>query len=161
MCYRYQFGFVLWNLWLMVPLCSGGWTISGTPLDLSDPRILAIAEAERTFLEAEYDEYASSNASGAAFCRSAALIVSHKFWTLLLELICWIPWIITRLHVFKLALTHAHTCIRRSLLTPCSHAHSSLVYNILWKRGLREMKKQGVHAIIFKPLKVFHFPVLK
>lgn len=62
----------------MVPLCSGGWTISGTPLDLSDPRILAIAEAERTFLEAEYDEYASSNASGAAFCRSAALIVSHK-----------------------------------------------------------------------------------
>ncbi|XP_023926724.2 uncharacterized protein LOC112038138 [Quercus suber] len=53
----------------------GGWTISGTPLDLSDPRILAIAEAERTFLEAEYDEYASSNASGAAFCRSAALIL--------------------------------------------------------------------------------------
>ncbi|GMY25997.1 isoform 2 of probable e3 ubiquitin ligase sud1 [Fagus crenata] len=53
----------------------GGWTISGTPLDLSDPRILAIAEAERTFLEAEYDEYAASNASGAAFCRSAALIL--------------------------------------------------------------------------------------
>ncbi|XP_059448581.1 uncharacterized protein LOC132179815 [Corylus avellana] len=53
----------------------GGWTISGTPLDLSDPRILAIAEAERHFLEAEYDEYAASNASGAAFCRSAALIL--------------------------------------------------------------------------------------
>ncbi|XVE53235.1 hypothetical protein DITRI_Ditri02bG0187700 [Diplodiscus trichospermus] len=53
----------------------GGWTISGTPLDLRDPRLLAIAEAERQFLEAEYDEYASSNASGAAFCRSAALIL--------------------------------------------------------------------------------------
>ncbi|XVF43118.1 hypothetical protein PTKIN_Ptkin02bG0014900 [Pterospermum kingtungense] len=53
----------------------GGWTISGTPLDLRDPRLLAIAEAERQFLEAEYDEYAASNASGAAFCRSAALIM--------------------------------------------------------------------------------------
>lgn len=53
----------------------GGWTISGTPLDLRDPRLLAIAEAERHFLEAEYDEYDASNASGAAFCRSAALIL--------------------------------------------------------------------------------------
>ncbi|KAH1264581.1 E3 ubiquitin-protein ligase MARCH3 [Glycine max] len=53
----------------------GGWTISGTPLDLRDPRLLAIAEAERQFLDAEYDEYAASNSSGAAFCRSAALIL--------------------------------------------------------------------------------------
>ncbi|KAF9674449.1 hypothetical protein SADUNF_Sadunf10G0128400 [Salix dunnii] len=53
----------------------GGWTISGTQLDLRDPRILAIAEAERHFLEAEYDDYAASNASGAAFCRSVALIL--------------------------------------------------------------------------------------
>ncbi|MBA0656590.1 hypothetical protein Goklo_008932, partial [Gossypium klotzschianum] len=53
----------------------GVWTISGTPLDLRDPRLLAIAEAERQFLETEYDEYAASNASGAAFCRSAALIL--------------------------------------------------------------------------------------
>ncbi|RDX83689.1 putative E3 ubiquitin ligase SUD1, partial [Mucuna pruriens] len=53
----------------------GGWTISGTPLDLRDPRLLAIAEAERQFLEAEYDGYAASNASGAAFCRSVALIL--------------------------------------------------------------------------------------
>ncbi|KAK8604373.1 hypothetical protein V6N13_099317 [Hibiscus sabdariffa] len=53
----------------------GVWTISGTPLDLRDPRLLAIAEAERQFLETEYDEYATSNASGAAFCRSAALIL--------------------------------------------------------------------------------------
>ncbi|XP_061355446.1 uncharacterized protein LOC133299975 [Gastrolobium bilobum] len=53
----------------------GGWTIAGTPLDLRDPRLLAIAEAERQFLDAEYDEYAASNASGAAFCRSAALIL--------------------------------------------------------------------------------------
>lgn len=55
--------------------CSGGWTISGTPLEL-DPRLLAIAEAERHFLEAEYDDYAASSASGAAYCRSVALIVS-------------------------------------------------------------------------------------
>ncbi|KAK4376679.1 hypothetical protein RND71_002975 [Anisodus tanguticus] len=52
----------------------GGWQISGTPLDLHDPRVLAIAEAERQLLEAEYDDYNSANASGAAFCRSAALI---------------------------------------------------------------------------------------
>ncbi|XXG70611.1 hypothetical protein AAC387_Pa07g0050 [Persea americana] len=54
---------------------SGGWTISGTPLDLHDPRLLAMAAAERHFLEAEYDDYAATNASGAAFCRSAALIL--------------------------------------------------------------------------------------
>ncbi|KAK6931240.1 Zinc finger, RING-CH-type [Dillenia turbinata] len=53
----------------------GGWTISGTPLDLHDPRLLAMAEAEHHFLETEYDEYAATNASGAAFCRSAALIL--------------------------------------------------------------------------------------
>ena len=57
---------------------SEGWTISGTPLDLRDPRLLAMAAAERHLLEAEYDDYADTNASGAAFCRSAALIVSHK-----------------------------------------------------------------------------------
>ncbi|XP_009773410.1 uncharacterized protein LOC107771381 [Nicotiana tabacum] len=50
----------------------GGWQISGTPLDLHDPRLLAIAEAERQLLE---DDYNSANASGAAFCRSAALIL--------------------------------------------------------------------------------------
>ncbi|XP_031103999.1 uncharacterized protein LOC116007464 [Ipomoea triloba] len=53
----------------------GGWQISGTPLDLHDPRLLALAEAERQILEAEYDDYNATNASGAAFCRSAALIL--------------------------------------------------------------------------------------
>lgn len=52
--------------------------ISGTPLALQDPPLLAIAEAERHFLENEYNEYASSNANRAAFCRSAALIVSFE-----------------------------------------------------------------------------------
>ncbi|CAL5374650.1 unnamed protein product [Camellia sinensis] len=52
----------------------GAWTISGSPLDLRDPRILAMAAAERHLLDADYDEYADTNASGAAFCRSAALI---------------------------------------------------------------------------------------
>lgn len=76
----YMMGFTLsmpnCNNLIYAVLNSGGWTITGTPLDLRDPRLLAIAEAERHFLEAEYDEYAASNASGAAFCRSAALIVS-------------------------------------------------------------------------------------
>jgi hypothetical protein len=39
---------------------------------------LAIAEAERQFFEAEYEGYAASNANGAAFCRSAALIVRRS-----------------------------------------------------------------------------------
>ncbi|KAK2987832.1 hypothetical protein RJ640_010614 [Escallonia rubra] len=54
---------------------NGGWTIAGTPLDLHDPRLLAMAAAERHLLEAEHDEYDESGASGAAFCRSAALIL--------------------------------------------------------------------------------------
>ncbi|XP_047333089.1 uncharacterized protein LOC124936619 [Impatiens glandulifera] len=54
---------------------NAGWTISGTPLDLHDPRLLAMAAAERHLLETEYDEYSDTNANGAAFCRSAALIL--------------------------------------------------------------------------------------
>lgn len=53
--------------------CSGDWTVTGAPLDLGDHRILMAAQ--RRFLEAEYDDYAATNASGAAFCRSAALIL--------------------------------------------------------------------------------------
>ncbi|KAJ8477462.1 hypothetical protein OPV22_021189 [Ensete ventricosum] len=53
---------------------NGGWIITGSPLDLHNPRILAMATAQRHLVEAEYDEYAT-NASGAAFCRSAALIL--------------------------------------------------------------------------------------
>ncbi|CAM8912848.1 unnamed protein product [Rhodiola kirilowii] len=52
-----------------------GWTLNGAPLDMTDPRLLAMAEAQRHFIETDYDEYASSNASGAAFCRSTALIL--------------------------------------------------------------------------------------
>lgn len=42
-----------------------------------------MAAGERRLLEAEYDEYADTNANGAAFCRSAALIVSchYPFYT--------------------------------------------------------------------------------
>ncbi|CAN4088461.1 unnamed protein product [Withania somnifera] len=54
---------------------SGGWTVAGAQLDLHDPRLLAMAAAERHLLEADYDEYADSSASGAAFCRSAALVL--------------------------------------------------------------------------------------
>ncbi|KAL9687483.1 hypothetical protein QQ045_031886 [Rhodiola kirilowii] len=52
-----------------------GWTLNGAPLDMTDPRLLAMAEAQRHFIETDYDEYASSNSSGAAFCRSTALIL--------------------------------------------------------------------------------------
>ncbi|PRQ37452.1 putative E3 ubiquitin-protein ligase MARCH [Rosa chinensis] len=45
---------------------SEAWTISGTPLDLRDLRLLAI--------EFEYDEYADTSANGAAFCRSGFFI---------------------------------------------------------------------------------------
>jgi len=63
------------DLYLFLVLDSE-WTVSGSQLDLNDPRLLAMAAAERRLLEAEYDEYADSNANGAAFFRSAALIVS-------------------------------------------------------------------------------------
>ncbi|KAI3452843.1 hypothetical protein Pfo_009506 [Paulownia fortunei] len=53
----------------------GVWQISGTPLDMHDPRLLALAEAERQLFEADYDDYNGTNSSGTAFCRSAALIL--------------------------------------------------------------------------------------
>ncbi|CAA7035062.1 unnamed protein product [Microthlaspi erraticum] len=53
---------------------SEDWT-NGVPLDMNDPRILAMAAAERHFFDAEIEDYADSNADGAAFCRSAALIL--------------------------------------------------------------------------------------
>ncbi|XP_042008372.1 uncharacterized protein LOC121756993 isoform X1 [Salvia splendens] len=53
----------------------GVWRISGTPLDMHDPRLLAIAEAERQLFEADYDDYNSATNNGTAFCRSAALIL--------------------------------------------------------------------------------------
>ncbi|KAE8720463.1 RING/FYVE/PHD zinc finger superfamily protein isoform 3 [Hibiscus syriacus] len=67
-------------LTLIFPIvfCFEGWTLSGAPLDLHDPRILAMAAAE----QADYDEYADTNASGAAFCRSAALILRSLLATL-------------------------------------------------------------------------------
>lgn len=65
-------------------LYSGGWTIAGNPLDLHDPRLLAVAGTEHHVLEADYDEYVDSSASGAAFCRSATLIVTYTFPTSLI-----------------------------------------------------------------------------
>ncbi|KAK1407308.1 hypothetical protein QVD17_38922 [Tagetes erecta] len=54
---------------------SGNWTISGTPLDLNDPRVLAMAAAERRLIESDYDEYEDNSASGASLCRSVAIIL--------------------------------------------------------------------------------------
>ncbi|GAA0167782.1 ubiquitin-protein ligase [Lithospermum erythrorhizon] len=53
----------------------GGWQIAGTPINLHDPRLLTIAEAERQMLEAEYEDFNARNASGAAFFRSVVLIL--------------------------------------------------------------------------------------
>ncbi|GAA0164700.1 ubiquitin-protein ligase [Lithospermum erythrorhizon] len=53
----------------------GGWHIAGTPINVHDPRLLAIAEAERQFMESDYDSYNDNNASGASFLRLAALIL--------------------------------------------------------------------------------------
>ncbi|TQD78248.1 hypothetical protein C1H46_036193 [Malus baccata] len=62
------------NGWMTVEFMRGAWTLSGTPLSLDDPRILSIAEAERQYMDTEYDDY-SSTSSGAPFFRSAALIL--------------------------------------------------------------------------------------
>jgi hypothetical protein len=45
-------------------------------MHLRDPRLAAVAAAQRRLLEAEYGNYGGADAGGAAFCRSAALIVS-------------------------------------------------------------------------------------
>jgi len=62
-----------------------GWRISG--MDLHDPRLLAIAEAEREILESEYDDYTARDSSLAAFFRASALILM----TLLLRYALTIP----------------------------------------------------------------------
>ncbi|KAH0921474.1 hypothetical protein HID58_021492 [Brassica napus] len=64
---------------------SGGWTISG--LDLDDPHLMAIAEAERQILESEYDDHTAPDTSLAAFFRISALILM----TLLLRCALTIP----------------------------------------------------------------------
>ncbi|KAK1365873.1 hypothetical protein POM88_041434 [Heracleum sosnowskyi] len=53
-------------------LTDGAWTIADSPLDLHDPRLLAMTTVERHLLEAEYDD---SDANGAAFFRSVTLIL--------------------------------------------------------------------------------------
>ncbi|RID57588.1 hypothetical protein BRARA_F00952 [Brassica rapa] len=63
----------------------GGWTISG--LDLDDPHLMAIAEAERQILESEYDDHTAPDTSLAAFFRISALILM----TLLLRCALTIP----------------------------------------------------------------------
>ncbi|KAK9049324.1 hypothetical protein SSX86_031707 [Deinandra increscens subsp. villosa] len=55
--------------------CSASWTVHGTPLDLNDPRYLAMATAERNLLDNAYGEYEDTSVNGASFCRSAALIL--------------------------------------------------------------------------------------
>ncbi|EPS60115.1 hypothetical protein M569_14689, partial [Genlisea aurea] len=53
----------------------GVWRISGAPIDMNDPRLLAITDAERYIFEPDYDDYNDTSSSGAAICRSAALIL--------------------------------------------------------------------------------------
>ncbi|KAK4744487.1 hypothetical protein SAY87_010799 [Trapa incisa] len=54
---------------------SEAWSLNGAHLDLPDSQILAMTTADRHLLEADYDEYTYANDSGAAFCRSVALIL--------------------------------------------------------------------------------------
>ncbi|EEE68755.1 hypothetical protein OsJ_27447 [Oryza sativa Japonica Group] len=68
----YSHFFIYFN-YLPVPITIGGWTITGTAFDLHDPRIIAMAQNH--IMEADYDDYSVTNASSAAFCRSAALIL--------------------------------------------------------------------------------------
>ncbi|KAL3678605.1 hypothetical protein R1sor_021561 [Riccia sorocarpa] len=60
----------------ITPELSGEWGITGShSLDhINDPRILAMAAAERHFMDADYDEYAAADASGACW-RWALLIL--------------------------------------------------------------------------------------
>ena len=51
------------------------WEISEAQLDLREPRLFAMVAAEIHFLEIEYDEYASTNASGSSCFHSVALIL--------------------------------------------------------------------------------------
>eukprot|EP00249_Psilotum_nudum_P017093 c26154_g1_i1 orf=115-1026(-) len=66
---------------------SEDWGIPGVPpIEVRDPRILAVAAAQRHFLEAEFDEYDTANSGCAVCCRSIALIVMallllrHALW---------------------------------------------------------------------------------
>ncbi|KAJ3679668.1 hypothetical protein LUZ60_017679 [Juncus effusus] len=59
----------------IIEISPGGWTLNGAQLDLRDPRVLAMVEAQRNFLEEEYDEYTAASTSSAAFCRSIVLIL--------------------------------------------------------------------------------------
>ncbi|CAA0833071.1 RING/FYVE/PHD zinc finger superfamily protein [Striga hermonthica] len=52
----------------------GLWPIAGGTVHLHDPRLVALAEAERQLFEGDYDEFNGST-NGTAFCRSAALIL--------------------------------------------------------------------------------------
>ncbi|KAK4752926.1 hypothetical protein SAY87_021724 [Trapa incisa] len=54
---------------------SEAWALNGSHLDLRDPRILAMTTADGHLMETDYDEYADANDTGAAFCRSVALIL--------------------------------------------------------------------------------------
>ncbi|KAF3324236.1 uncharacterized protein LOC144573774 isoform X1 [Carex rostrata] len=52
---------------------SGTWTITGTPFDLHDPRILAVATSQNQLLGSDYEDYAA-NSGTTSFFRTAALI---------------------------------------------------------------------------------------
>jgi Protein of unknown function (DUF3675) len=63
-------------LFIIIALYSGMWTITGTPLDLHDPRILAVTTSQNQLLGSDYDDYAANNGTS-SFFRTAALIVSY------------------------------------------------------------------------------------
>ena len=59
---------------------SDDWGLPGSrSMELRDPRILALAAAQRRFLESEYDEYSPIHSGSSTCCRSLVLIVSSLF----------------------------------------------------------------------------------
>lgn len=52
----------------------------GPHIDLRDSHLLALAAAERQFLQSEYEDYAVANTSSIACLRSIALIVRITLW---------------------------------------------------------------------------------
>ncbi|KAL2609917.1 hypothetical protein R1flu_028490 [Riccia fluitans] len=71
----------------ITPELSGEWGITGSHSleHLSDPRLLAMAAAERHFIDADYDEYVASDASGACWrwvllILMAVLLVRQTLW---------------------------------------------------------------------------------
>lgn len=113
--YIYIYDLLLSWIEQCLSVCSGGWRISG--MDLHDPRLLAIAEAEREIFESEYDDYTARDASLAAFFRASALIVSLKLVDKFQPLSICLYWVVTSFSFFCFLVLQLMTLLLRYALT--------------------------------------------